>query len=63
MIAIILAFIDNNSFGAIFTNSLTGGYEIAINSLTTLMMIVSVIATIFSGIDYLKGGKELLKDK
>lgn len=63
MIAIILAFIDNNSFGAIFTNSLTGGYEIAINSLTTLMMIVSVIATIFSGIDYLKGRKELLKDK
>lgn len=63
MIAIILAFIDNNSFGDIFTNSLTGGYEIAINSLTTLMMIVSVIATIFSGIDYLKGGKELLKDK
>lgn len=63
MIAIILAFIDNNSFGAIFTNNLTGGYEIAINSLTTLMMIVSVIATIFSGIDYLKGGKELLKDK
>lgn len=63
MIAIILAFIDNNSFGAIFTNSLAGGYEIAINSLTTLMMIVSVIATIFSGIDYLKGGKELLKDK
>ena len=63
MIEIIWAFIDNNSFGAIFTNSLTGGYEIAINSLTTLMMIVSVIATIFSGIDYLKGGKELLKDK
>ncbi len=63
MIAIILAFIDNNSFGAVFTKGLTGGYEIAINSLTTLMMIVSVIATIFSGIDYLKGGKELLKDK
>lgn len=63
MIAIILAFIDNNSFGAVFIKDLTGGYEIAINSLTTLMMIVSVIATIFSGIDYLKGGKELLKDK
>jgi len=63
MIAIILAFIDNNSFGAVFIKGLTGGYEIAINSLTTLMMIVSVIATIFSGIDYLKGGKELLKDK
>lgn len=63
MIAIILAFIDNNSFGTIFTGSLTNGYEITINILTTLMMIICVIATIFSGIDYLKGGKELLKDK
>ena len=63
MIAIILAFIDNNSFGTIFTGSLTDGYEITINILTTLMMIICVIATIFSGIDYLKGGKELLKDK
>lgn len=63
MIAIILAFIDNNSFGTIFTGNLTNGYEITINILTTLMMIICVIATIFSGIDYLKGGKELLKDK
>ena len=63
MIAIILAFIDNNSFGTIFTGTLTNGYEITINILTTLMMIICVIATIFSGIDYLKGGKELLKDK
>lgn len=63
MIAIILAFIDNNSFGTIFTGTLTNGYEITINILTTLMMIICVSATIFSGIDYLKGGKELLKDK
>lgn len=63
MIAIILAFIDNNNFGTIFTGTLTNGYEITINILTTLMMIICVIATIFSGIDYLKGGKELLKDK
>lgn len=63
MIAIILAFIDNNSFGTIFTGNLTNSYEITINILTTLMMIICVIATIFSGIDYLKGGKELLKDK
>jgi hypothetical protein len=26
------------------------------------MLIICVIATIFSGWDYLKGGKELLKD-
>ncbi len=63
MIAIIFAFIDNNSFGTIFTGSLTNGYEIAINAITTSMMIICTFATIFSGIDYLKGGKELLKDK
>lgn len=63
MIAIVLAFIDINNFGTIFTGNLTNGYEITINILTTLMMIICVIATIFSGIDYLKGGKELLKDK
>ena len=56
MIAIILAFIDTNPFGAIFTNSLTG-YNFAIN----LMMIICVIATIFSGWDYIKNGKDLLK--
>lgn len=63
MIAIVLAFIDINNFGTIFTGNLTNGYEITINILTTLMIIICVIATIFSGIDYLKGGKELLKDK
>ena len=59
MIAIILAFIDN-PFGAIFTNSLTG-YNFAINLIVTLMMIICVIATIFSGWDYIKNGKDLLK--
>lgn len=60
MIAIMFAFIDVNSFGACFTNSLTGfGY--ALNLFTTIMMIVQTIATVFSGYDYLKGAKKLLK--
>ena len=62
MIAIIIAFMDNNTFGAVFSKTLTG-YEFAINILTTLMMSVCVIATIFSGWDYIKNGKDLLKDK
>ena len=33
-----------------------------INIFATIMLVISVIATIFSGIDYLKGGKDLLKD-
>ena len=61
MIAIIVAFIDVNRFGALFTDGLTG-FALVINIVTTLMMIVSVIATIFSGWEYIKDGKDLLKD-
>lgn len=61
MIAIIVAFIDVNSFGAIFTQKLEG-YSLVINIITTLMMIICVIATIFSGWEYLKEGKDLFKD-
>ncbi|MGN1327468.1 MAG: CDP-alcohol phosphatidyltransferase family protein, partial [Clostridia bacterium] len=61
MIAIILMFLDVNSYGAIFTGNLTG-FAFALNLITTLLMTISVIATIFSGYEYLKGGKELLKD-
>ena len=61
MIAIILAFIDVNAYGAIFNGNLTG-FSLALNILTTLMMTVSTIAAIFSGWDYIKNGKDLLKD-
>lgn len=61
MIAIIVAFIDVNSFGAIFTQKLEG-YSLIINIITTFMMIICVIATIFSGWEYLKEGKDLFKD-
>lgn len=61
MVAIILAFIDLNKFGAFITTKLTG-YSLVINILATALMFVSVIAAIFSGWDYLKNGKELFKD-
>ena len=61
MIAIIIAFIDNNAFGAVFSGNLIG-LPFVINILTTLMMSVCTIATIFSGWDYIKNGKDLLKD-
>jgi len=61
MIAIILAFLDINSFGAFIFSSLTG-YNLIINVLSTSLMFVSTVAAIFSGIDYLKGGKDLLKN-
>ncbi len=62
MLAIIVAFLDNNAFGAIFQEKLTG-YAFGINCATTILMTVSVIATIFSGWDYIRNGKELLKDR
>lgn len=75
MFAIILVFLDKFKFGdfvyGVFTEAeaklssslilMTTG-EFAINLLSTLMLIISVIATIFSGINYLKGSKELFKD-
>ncbi len=61
MLAIILAFIDINAFGAFLVTELTGG-ALYLNILATALMFISVIATIFSGWDYVKNGKELLKD-
>ncbi len=64
MIAIILMFINinsSNTFGA-FINGNLSGIELIINILATVLMIISVIATIFSGWDYIKNGKQLLKD-
>ena len=60
MLGIIIAFIDVNSFGAIFAGNLTG-FPFVLNLCTTVLLSISVIATIFSGIDYLKGCKELFK--
>ena len=65
MIAIALAFININGtnifFG--FVNNTYTGLELVINVLTSVMMLISVVATIFSGWDYIKGGKDLLKDR
>ena len=61
MLAIILAFVDVNGFGAIFTGNLSGG-AFALNLASTILMIICLVATIFSGYDYLKGAKELFKD-
>ena len=76
MIAIILLFIDRFNFcDFIIANtdeiqamqSTIQIYmttpEIVFNVITSVLMIISVIATIFSGYDYLKGGKDLFKDE
>lgn len=61
MIAIMLMLIDSNKFFA-FTTKLPMPWMI-LNILGSIMMLISVIATIFSGYTYLKNGKDLFKDK
>ena len=74
MIAIIACFLDKFKFGQfIFRVSsevemmnsaaiyMTTG-QFLINILASIMLVISVVATIFSGIDYLRNGKDLLKD-
>ncbi|MBO4815965.1 MAG: CDP-diacylglycerol--glycerol-3-phosphate 3-phosphatidyltransferase [Clostridia bacterium] len=64
MIGIILMFININStniYGAFIRGNLNG-IELAINILATVFITISVVATIFSGWTYVKGGKDLLKD-
>ena len=61
MIAIVLCFLDLNAFAAFINTKLTG-LDLAINVLSSLFIFVSVVATIFSGWSYIKGGKDLLKN-
>lgn len=61
MIAIILAFVDLHAYGECFTGNLKGG-DMILNLIVTIMMIIQTIATILSGVDYLKGSKKLIKN-
>ena len=63
MIAISLAFLDNNSFMA-FTSKCLCIPELVLIILMSIAMLVSVIATIWSGIDYFEKSKDVvLKSK
>ena len=66
MTAIIMMFLDKYiffEFSNIASRGMMSIWEITFNAATSIIMVVAMIATIFSGYDYLKGGKELLKDK
>ena len=61
MLAIILIMFDRNNFWDCFRGGLNG-VDFAINLVATILLLISLVATIFSGSDYMKNGKELFKD-
>ncbi len=72
MIAIILVlmdkfaffeFIDVMTLGTLVNGGTMNALQFIINFLSSVLMFISVIACIFSGWDYLKGGKQYLQDK
>ena len=60
MIAIILIFIDPNPFFN-FVKGEISGLPLVLNVADSILLIVSVIATVFSGYQYVKDWKELFK--
>lgn len=62
MIAIILMFLTTQPYFAFASKVEMNTGDFIINILASILMTISVIATIFSGYEYLKDGKDLLKD-
>lgn len=63
MVAISLAFLDTNPFMS-FVNGGFATYELILNFLMSIAMILAVIATIWSGVDYFMKSKDVvLKSK
>ena len=62
MLALILAFVDQNGFAQCFVGGLTG-FAWWYNFITTTLMSVSVVAAVLSGIDYIAKGKDLFKEE
>lgn len=62
MLALILAFVDQNGFAQCFVGGLTG-FAWWYNFITTILMSVSVVAAVLSGINYIAKGKDLFKEE
>ena len=66
MVAIILMFIDKFAFANFLNTTIRATmnpFELIFNIVVSTLMFVSVIAAVFSGWDYIKGGKDLFKDR
>lgn len=63
MVGISLAFLDTNSFMSFVNGGLTS-YDLVLNILMSIGMLLAVIATIWSGVDYFMKSKDVvLKSK
>lgn len=63
MVGISLAFLDTNSFMS-FVNGWLTSYDLVLNILMSIGMLLAVIATIWSGVDYFMKSKDVvLKSK
>ena len=63
MLALVLVFVDKYSYGYFISNSIENVGWRVLNIITFILLTISVIATIFSGYDYIKGGKDLFKEE
>jgi CDP-diacylglycerol--glycerol-3-phosphate 3-phosphatidyltransferase len=63
MIVIMLVLLDPNNFFDFAKGLGLSGFGFYFNIVTSVAMCLAVIATIFSGWDYLRQGKDLFKDK
>lgn len=61
MIALIFAFVDVGGFFTFVSGGLTGGH-LVINIISSVMMAISTVATIFSGWNYVWDGRNLFKE-
>ena len=61
MVAIGIIFIDVHSFFE-FVNGGISGFPLVINILGSVLLAVSTVATVFSGYDYFKHGKDYFKE-
>ena len=59
MTAIIMMFLDIYPFFGCFKNGGLNTFPLVFNLLTSSIVLISVFATIFSGYDYIKDGREL----
>ena len=61
MIALIFMFVDVGGFFT-FVNGELNGVHLVINIISSIMIVVSTIATVFSGWDYVWKGRKLFKE-